>query len=61
MECPCCCNENNEVMKLNEFGQFLCIQCYTPLNIGRKSVISSTEKTYKIEKAVYLDKKGGIA
>lgn len=61
MECFCCgkyygfFNENNEIMKLNKFGQFLCTQCYTPLNIGNKNVIYSTEKN-KTELSEYHNK-----
>ena len=40
MRCPSCgkyyshFSEVNEVMILNQFKQFLCTQCYTPLNKG---------------------------
>ena len=54
MECPCCgkayspFSEDNEIMKLNEFRQFLCTQCYTPLNkkieVGINSAISLSER-----------------
>lgn len=59
MECPCCgkyydfFNINNEVMKLNKFEQFLCTQCYTPLNTENKLAQQIEELKLKINNTVF--------